>query len=228
MHSLHSLVRYVHMHLMYFTDFEADYMGDCSRNPSPWRPPTPSPPPEPTLFLPQLTGAPLIHLCLPFVVSMGMLLTIRDLSSPHVDPRGEIQPQKSYLDPSPCASGVPTETPLSVQISAIQGENTKIELDCCWASLEQKSHRFNWLNFESWDAMRTRKARKLARPDSHLRKPIMTVLYDLRESSGDVSMSKLSSGKTKTLGKACCACCQSIEHNIHQCSEVAKLSKGQL
>lgn len=97
-----------------------------------------------------------------------------------------------------------------------------------WASLEQKSHRFNWLNFESWDAMRTRKARKLTRPDSHLRKPMVTVLYNLGESSGDVSMSKLSSGKTKTPGKACCACCRSVEHNIHQCSEVAKLSKGQL
>lgn len=52
-------------------------MGDCFRNPSQWRPQTPSPPPEPTLFLPQLTEAPLIHLCLPFVVSMGMLLMTR-------------------------------------------------------------------------------------------------------------------------------------------------------
>lgn len=48
---------------------------------------------------------------------------------------------------------------------------------------------------------------------------MVTVLYDLGESSGDISMPKLSSGKKKTLRTDCCACYQNVKHNIGQ-SEV--------
>ncbi|KAI3374372.1 hypothetical protein L3Q82_006200 [Scortum barcoo] len=57
---------------------------------------------------------------------------------------------------------------------------------------------------------------------------MVTVLHGLGEPSGDVAAPKPSPGKKKPMGKAYCAYCQSAEHYVSQCSEVAKLSKEQL
>lgn len=57
---------------------------------------------------------------------------------------------------------------------------------------------------------------------------MVTVLHGFVEPSGDVSAPKPSSGKKKPMGKAYCAYCQSGEHYLSQCSEVAKLSKEEL
>ena len=55
---------------------------------------------------------------------------------------------------------------------------------------------------------------------------MVTVLHGLGEPTEDVSMSN--PVKKITLRKAYCANCQSGEHYLSRCSEVAKLSKEQL
>ena len=57
---------------------------------------------------------------------------------------------------------------------------------------------------------------------------MVIVLHDIGESSRDVSGPKPSSEQKKPMGKAYCAYCQSGEHYLSQCSEVAELSKEQL
>ena len=90
-----------------------------------------------------------------------------------------------------------------------------------------------WLSYESWCmsfdsqvSARTNRERQPPRPDTRSGKHTVTVLYGLGEPAGNVSAS--SPVKRTPQKKAYCAYCQSDEHYLSQCSEVAKLSKEQL
>lgn len=92
-----------------------------------------------------------------------------------------------------------------------------------------------WLSYESWclsfDSqvnVRTNRERQPLRPDIRSGKQSVTVLHGLGESSRDVTGLKPSSEQMKPMRKAYCAYCQSGEHYLSQCSEVAELSKEQL
>lgn len=91
-----------------------------------------------------------------------------------------------------------------------------------------------WLSYESWclsfDCQVTTKPsreRQFPRPDLRTRSTV-TVLHGLEEPSKSVPATKPSFGKKKPLGKAHCAYCESEDHYLSQCSEVAKLSQDQL
>lgn len=90
-----------------------------------------------------------------------------------------------------------------------------------------------WLSYESWCmsfdsqvSARTNRERQPPRPDTRSGKHTVTVLHGLGEPAGNVSAS--SPVKRTPQRKAYCAYCQSDEHYLSQCSEVAKLSKEQL
>ena len=82
------------------------------------------------------------------------------------------------------------------------------------------------MSFDNQVSIRTNRDRPLPRSDTRPGKHMVTVLHGLGEPAGNVSASR--PVKTTPPRKAYCAYCQSDEHYLSQCSDVAKLSKEQL
>ena len=93
-----------------------------------------------------------------------------------------------------------------------------------------------WLRYESWcqgfDGQatgRSSKERQNPKTDGRSGRQMVTVLHGAREPPETASRNyRESSAKDKAKNKAYCAYCESTEHYLSQCSDVAKLSKDQL
>lgn len=91
-----------------------------------------------------------------------------------------------------------------------------------------------WLCYELWcqgfdsqTTTRTHKGRPGMRNDSRVAKQTVTVLHGAGEPTAPLSnKNRIDRGRIK--GKAYCPYCESNEHYLSQCGEVAKLSKEQL
>ncbi|XP_057688209.1 uncharacterized protein LOC130913548 [Corythoichthys intestinalis] len=90
-----------------------------------------------------------------------------------------------------------------------------------------------WLRYESWCqgfdsqiGIKASRERPNVRNDSRTAKQTVSVLHGAGESAVYPSQSK--ANKVKSKSNAYCAYCESNEHYLSQCTEVAKLSKEQL